>query len=242
MFVKICGTTNLPDAELAVELGANALGFIFAPSKRQVTVEQAAAITEFLPEGVERVGVFTEPDVDEIARAVREAGMTAIQMHWAYTPERVEAVRAAVGPSIPLWQVVGFAVDPSAGGAEDEESVRQVRGALLDRRLHVLLLDAVKQGRSGGQGVSFAWARARRVLNQVFHTLGRLPNAPDNDLPDLVVAGGLDADNVQEAIGAMWPWGVDVVSGVESRPGYKDPDRLRRFMEQVLLSRGGTRP
>ena len=78
MFVKICGTTNLADAQLAVELGADALGFIFAPSKRQVVATQVAAMTPQLPERILRVGVFTEPDAPEIMRIVEAADLDAV--------------------------------------------------------------------------------------------------------------------------------------------------------------------
>src|SRR5450631_152443 len=81
MWVKICGNTNLEDAALAAELGADAVGFVFAESKRQVTAAQVAAITPHLPEGVERVGVFYSRDVEEIAATVAEAGLTAVQLH-----------------------------------------------------------------------------------------------------------------------------------------------------------------
>ena len=81
MWVKICGNTNLEDAALAAKLGADAVGFVFAESKRQVTATQVAAITARLPAGVERVGVFYSHDAEEIAETVETAGLTAVQLH-----------------------------------------------------------------------------------------------------------------------------------------------------------------
>src|ERR1017187_5258554 len=81
MWVKICGNTNLEDAAHAARLGADAVGFVFAASKRQVTAAQVGAITPHLPFGVERVGVFYSHEPEEIARVVSDAGLTAVQLH-----------------------------------------------------------------------------------------------------------------------------------------------------------------
>ena len=231
MFVKICGTTNVQDALLSVELGAEALGFIFAPSKRHVEVEQVRDITRALPAGVERVGVFTEPEVAAIARAVREAGLSAVQMHWAYRPEVVEELAATLGDGVRLWQVVGFEVQPANLEGAERAFVEVLAAVLRDRRLAVVLLDSVKGGASGGQGVAFPWARVRELAEDA----GR-GSAGEADGPRVVLAGGLHAGNVAEAIAALEPEGVDVVSGVEAGPGKKSPERLGAFF---AAARGG---
>ncbi len=84
MWVKICANTNLADAQLAAELGADAVGFVFAPSKRQVNADQVAAITRNLPGPIARVGVFATRDAAEIARAVQLAGLSAVQLHGVF--------------------------------------------------------------------------------------------------------------------------------------------------------------
>ncbi len=231
MFVKICGTTNLPDAELAVELGADALGFIFAPSKRHVTLEEAASITRFLPSHVERVGVFGAPEAEEIARTVRDAHLHAAQMHWRYDATAVGAVRAAVGDRIRLWQVVGFEVDPRDQEEAERDFTQRLRAAMLDGRLSVVLLDAVKGGASGGLGETFSWGRAGAILNSARMAAAQAEQARGVALPRIMLAGGLNAENVQEAVAAIRPSGVDVVSGVEARPGVKSQDRMRSFTE-----------
>ncbi len=234
MFVKICGTTNLPDAELAVDLGADALGFIFAPSKRQVTVEQVAAITRFLPPSVERVGVFTEPDPLEIADTVREAGLTAVQMHWTYDRALVRALRSRLGEQVKLWQVVGYPAEPTLPAGTEAAFTTQLRDALLDRHLAVVLLDSVKNGQSGGQGIPFAWGRAFQAVELARAAVAaQLRGRSDQSTPSLLLAGGLHPENVGEAVRAMLPWGVDVVSGVELGPGRKHPERLKAFIEQA---------
>ena len=231
MFVKVCGTTNLLDAELAVELGANAVGFIFAPSKRRVTVEEAAAITHFLPTDVERVGVFTEANVERIAHAVRTAGLSAVQMHWAYDAGRVLALREALGTEVKLWQVVGVEATPPDEEPAGRDFFCLARAAMLDERLSVVLLDTVKDGASGGTGESFSWWGVQSTLRAARMAAAQAEEARGVVLPRIVLAGGLKAENLREAVAAIRPSGVDVVSGVEARPGMKSEDRLRAFLE-----------
>lgn len=231
MFVKICGTTNLPDAELAVELGADAVGFVFAAeSKRRVVIEQVAAIAAHLPDTVERVGVFTEPDVAEIARAVHEAGLTAVQMHFRHDAEFVSAFRRAVGQEIKLWQVIGVPACAEAFAAARDNVRAELVEALLDARISVVLLDSVKDGATGGLGVSLPWTAAGELVREAQAVALQAPGRGDGELPKVALAGGLNAANVKAAIAELRPWGVDAVSGVEISPGRKGPDRLRAFV------------
>ncbi len=231
MFVKICGTTNRADAELAVELGADAVGFIFAPSKRRVTVDQAAAMARFLPDGVERVGVFTDSDTEEIARTVRAVGLSAVQMHWAYDGDRVAALQDALGTGVRLWQVVGVAINPDDEEAAGRTFTRLLRAAMLDSRLAVVLLDAVKDGTSGGLGEAFSWWRVQSTLKAARVSATHTEQTAGVRLPRVVLAGGLKAENLRDAIAAIRPSGVDVVSGVEAQPGIKSCDKMTAFMK-----------
>lgn len=230
MFVKICGTTNLVDAELAVQLGAAAVGFIFAPSKRRVTVEQAASVVGFLPHSVERVGVFTVANADEIARTVRAVGLSAVQMHWAYDAGRIAALREALGAGVKLWQVVGVEVNPANREDAERVFIRLLRAAMLDARLAVVLLDTVKDGASGGLGETFSWWRVQSTLKLARMAAAHAEEERREPLPGVMLAGGLKAENLRDAIAAIRPSGVDVVSGVEARPGIKSEDRMRAFM------------
>jgi phosphoribosylanthranilate isomerase len=230
MFVKICGTTSLADAELAIELGADALGFIFAPSKRRVNVEQVAAITNKVTGNVLLVGVFTEPNVDEIVRTARKARLSAVQMHWPYNSQVVDEL-VDEADAFELWQVVGFPIDPVDQKDAEQQFGNELRAALLDGRLDCILLDAVKGGASGGMGQAFSWSRATEVVNRVTAEIRQ--REPERVLPHIVLAGGLRPENVAEAVRTLQPWGVDVVSGVEASPGKKSPDRLKAFMKAV---------
>ena len=237
MFVKICGTTSLADAEMALAEGADALGFIFAPSKRRVSVEQVREITSQLPRGVRLVGVFTEPGAEAIAHTVREAGLTAVQLHMAQDAALLEHLHAEFGTALELWQVVPFEIAPADPASPDNDNVegdaaehafrRAFLQALSEEHISVVLVDAAKAGASGGLGVSFPWKRAAAFIED---TMLQAVQSGKRDLPKVIVAGGLRPENVAEAVRALRPWGVDCVSGVEAEPGRKDRNRLTAFL------------
>ena len=215
MWVKFCANTNLDDALRAVELGADAVGFVFAPSKRQVTPAQVAEITTLLPLDVERVGVFTDHTPQAIADAVRQASLTAVQLHGGVEVERATELRTLLGPDIPLIHTVAWVIGDDDASADD---VRHQLNMLTagDR----VLIDAKYGAVSGGLGLSFDWQRAAGVLSE-FPSLR------------IIVAGGLRPENVAEAIATLKPYGVDVASGVERAPGQKDPEKLESFIRNA---------
>jgi len=212
MFVKICANTNLEDALLAAELGADAVGFVFAESKRRVNAEQVAAITAHLPAGVAKVGVFTSTNAYEIPSAAKAAGLTAVQLHSEFNPELITALHNA---DLKLFQVIDVREGASLAHLESA-----LRTALAHPYIEAALLDTSHGGTSGGTGKTFDWestaAIVRRIANE---TGGRV-----------IIAGGLRAANVGEAINAFQPWGVDVASGVEAFPGKKDVAKLKEFI------------
>lgn len=215
MWVKICANTNVDDALLAAELGADAVGFVFAQSKRQVTAEQVAAITPHLPDGMMKVGVFTSTDAVEILQAASIAGLDAVQLHSAFAPSLVEAICAGSGGRLKVILVVD--VPPEMPLEELRDSLTAV---LKHSYVLAALLDASHGGASGGTGKSFDWEKTAQVVREVQEaTQGKV-----------IVAGGLRAENVATAIQAFASWGVDVASGVEAVPGKKDPQRLREFL------------
>ncbi len=241
MFVKICGTTTLSDAQLAVELGADALGFIFAPSKRQVTAALVAAMAAELPKEILRVGVFTNPDSTEIVRTVEAAGLSAVQLHMPQSPALLEQLDHAFRGRVQLWQVVGVSApapkdnDSEEDKLEGDKLAAALHAALREPRLSVGLLDAVVGGLSGGLGCSFAWERVRPMLEAAQQAAESAATRLGYVPPKIVLAGGLDAANVAEAVHTLGPWGVDVVSGVESAPGRKDPLRLEAFLRAARM-------
>jgi phosphoribosylanthranilate isomerase len=215
LWIKICGNTSLEDALLAVEAGADAVGFVFAPSPRRVTVEQVAAIVPRLPAPVEKIGVFVDAALDEICTTVQICGLTGVQLHFEAGPELPAKLRERLGPQIRILRVVHF-------GAESVAQVaNQLAGHALNPHVDAVLMDSRTAAAVGGTGERFDWAEARKT---VFGRAGELR---------MVAAGGLNPANVAEAIAMLRPWGVDVVSGVEAAPGKKDPARVREFVARA---------
>ncbi|MCU1463286.1 MAG: phosphoribosylanthranilate isomerase [Acidimicrobiales bacterium] len=193
MFVKVCGTTSEEDALLAVAMGADAVGFVFAPSPRQVHPQLVADIVKRLPPDILTVGVFRDEQPERIAQIANGAGLRAVQLHGHETPEQAWWVRQRVP-----FLIQAFASgDPTIGRA-------------ADYRADALLIDAP----SPGSGQVFDWRLADGV--------------PAGQR--LILAGGLDPDNVADAIASARPWGVDAVTGLESAPGRKDPRKVRAFV------------
>lgn len=193
MFVKICGITNEEDALLSVALGADAVGFIFAPSTRQVASGAVARITARLPGEVMTIGVFRDSLPERVIEVVTAAGVKGVQLHGRETPEQVALIRPHVH----------FLIKAFAAGSPMLEHASEYEA-------DAILVDAPNPG----SGRMFDW----RLLEGV------------PPVQRLILAGGLDPDNVGEAIRQVRPWGVDVNSGVESSEGHKDHRRLRAFL------------
>jgi phosphoribosylanthranilate isomerase len=214
-WVKICGNTSLPDAQLAIEHGADAVGFVFAESRRRVTPEHVATITSHLPKNVERVGVFYSRDAAEIASVVQQAGLTAAQLHGGLDLGLIERLRERLGKQFGLIQTLHWVVGSDSAQQLTEELREIAASGLVDR----VLVDSRVGSAGGGTGVAFDWKAAGRVLREAPSQLR------------IIAAGGLRPENVGEAIRELNPWGVDVASGVEAGPGEKDPEKLRAFLQ-----------
>jgi phosphoribosylanthranilate isomerase len=222
MFIKICANTNIEDARLAAELGVDAVGFVFAPSKRRVVPERVEEIVRELPPGVEKVGVFATDDPYEIEHYVACVGLTVAQIHGAFDAELVRALSAEFGGELKIIQTVAYAVDAADRRDADERFERTLVKVFEEPAVWAVLIDAEKSGASGGLGVAFDWAHVAEIVQQAIGA--REPQ------PRVILAGGLNAENVTQAIAALKPWGVDVASGVEASAGKKDAERLRAFV------------
>jgi phosphoribosylanthranilate isomerase len=226
MWIKICANTTLEDAQLAASLGADALGFVFAPSRRRVTAEQVAEMTSRLPAGVERVGVFQTQDADEIVRTVEQADLTAIQLHGGVDSALSGRLRDRLGSRVELIQTVHWVVD--ASGESAESVAKQLREIAAAGAVNRVLADSKVAEALGGTGVPFDWGAAREIFSA---NVGGLK---------LIIAGGLRPENVAQAIQVLKPWGVDVASGVENEPGRKSPERLAAFIRNVRQAHSTT--
>ena len=215
-WIKICGTTNLDDALAATEAGANALGFVFAPSPRRISPRDAARITAALPAKVEKLGVFVNQSVDLVLDTVEKAGLTGVQLHGEEDVRYARQLQQKNGQLRIIRAIslrdVGDGKGKGLAVATQEEAARI---------FSALLLDSGSGSRRGGTGSTFGWQEAApmaRLFAKKF---------------PLIIAGGLNAENVAKALRIFQPWGVDVVSGVERAPGEKDPAKLRAFIAAV---------
>jgi phosphoribosylanthranilate isomerase len=229
IWIKICGNTSLEDALMAVEAGvptdrpssvgweagADAVGFVFAPSPRRVTPAQVAAITPHLPPAVEKIGVFVDAALEEIVSTVQLCGLTGVQLHFDAEYDLPARLHERLGSEVRILRVIHFSAE-SAG-----QHTAQIAAYDQDPHVDAVLVDSRTAAAIGGTGVAFAWEAARATL------------FPDANARKRIAAGGLNPDNVAEAIAALRPWGVDAVSGVEAAPGRKDPDKVREFIRRA---------
>jgi phosphoribosylanthranilate isomerase len=212
-WVKLCGTTDLHDAELSVAAGTDALGFIFAPSPRRIAIAEAAEIIARLPDGIEKIGVFVNQTPAHVAEVAQQAGLSGVQLHGDEPVEQMPEFRRALGERriIKTLQARDILKAP-----ERLAEYLAARGSI-----DAILLDSGSALQRGGTGTPFAWQEVAPFAAAVRAAM------------PLIVAGGLNPQNVAKAIQLFAPWGVDVVSGVESEPGKKDEARLRDFVAAV---------
>jgi phosphoribosylanthranilate isomerase len=208
--IKICGVTRIEDAARIAAAGADFIGLNFWPrSKRHVDLERAAALAAAVrgagPAKV--VGVFVDAGAGEIAAVHARVDLDILQLHGAETPQDAAAAASAAGR--PVWKAI------AAGGPGDLEHLEAWPIGPIGP-IAAILLDTPTPGK-GGSGERFDWSLARAA--RLRHPARRL-----------VLAGGLHAGNVADAIAAVQPWGVDVASGVEAAPGIKDTGKVAAFI------------
>src|SRR5262249_38045572 len=223
-WIKICGITNLEDALVASEAGADALGFVFyAESPRRVEAHEVRAMIEQLPHAIEKIGVFVDADHREILRLAEKARLSGVQLH----------ARHANAPKLPpddrtfldLDCYIGVPATLFPNGNHEFDTAGIPFGSRRGgERMRAILLDSGTLSQPGGTGRTFDWKSSGTA-----EIVNRIRSAGWN----LIVAGGLRAENVREAMTLLHPWGVDVSSGVESRPGEKDPEKVRAFIRAV---------
>jgi phosphoribosylanthranilate isomerase len=206
-WIKICATTSVEDALASVAAGADALGFIFAPSARRILPAQAREISDQLPENIERVGVFANESATIMRAIVEQAGLTAVQLHGQETPEFVAGLfpRGGRGRRIGVIKTI-------LANNEFETKLALFCG-------HRECVDTILVDSGAGSGRLFDWHKIQPLIH------GRTLR--------FIIAGGLNPDNVSVAMQKFSPWGVDVVSGVERGPGRKDPEKLKAFVAAV---------
>ena len=215
--VKICGITNVDDARVVAQAGADAVGLNFYPkSPRYVTAEKARQIVDALPERIVKVGLFVNAAAEEICQTFDRLGLDLIQLHGDEPPEFFGELRGRA--AMRAFRLGESGVDRMCRYLDD------CRRLACEPRL--VLVDACVEGAYGGTGQLADW-----------EALKAYPF--DATPPPLVLAGGLKPDNVAEAIRAVCPAAVDTASGVESSPGRKDPVAVEAFVCAAREAFGG---
>jgi len=252
-WIKICGITNLDDGLAASDAGANALGFVFYPqSPRHVSLETARSIVAKVPLQMERVGVFVNETVEHVRDAVKQVGLTAVQLHGDESTEFSRALFQGLGNGLPRrtifrsypTKIFDAPADQSAGWDPVAAGLVEPDEAYIGKRVHkihvakngdlFLETHGFRPGVISGVLLDSSNDERRGGTGETFDWERVQPWAGIiNSISKLIVAGGLHPGNVQEAIHLLHPWGVDVSSGVEREPGKKDARRVRAFVEAV---------
>lgn len=204
--IKMCGMTQEKDVEAGVNLGLDALGFIFyEKSPRNVFPDFVRAVVSKIPPFVNCVGVFVDRDLEEVVEIVEYCGLSHAQLHGKENPKYCERLERFASP---CHVIKAFRV----GDRSTKEDFTS-----YDELVHGYLLDTYVKGNAGGTGSSFDWSIVKNLELQ----------------RPMILAGGLSVDNVEEAIGSVSPFGVDVNSGVEIEPGIKDHLKITAFVRKV---------
>lgn len=204
---KICGITRVEDAITAVDHGADAIGLVFyAPSPRNVAIEQAAEIANRIPAFVTVVGLFVNAEPDFVREIISRVKLDLLQFHGDETPQQC----ASYG--LPFIKAIRVKSDTNLVQCAKDFSASKA-----------LLLDTFTDGVAGGTGHVFDW-------NLIPVSLGK----------PIILAGGLNAQNVAQAISQVKPYAVDVSGGVELSKGIKDAAKIAAFMQQVYIKQGNT--
>jgi phosphoribosylanthranilate isomerase len=213
--VKVCGITNIRDARVAVEAGADALGFIFVENTpRFVTPADVGPIVRQLPPFVTPVGVFWDHPAGHVKAVAEACGLRALQFHGDEPPEDLADY------ALPVIKTVKM---PPASTLEGLPEYRMHDRAQILRYRHVaaaILLDSAARWSEGETREPLEWTLARTIVSHG----GPTP---------IILSGGLTPDTVGRAVAVVRPYAVDVNSGVEASPGRKDPDKVRRFVDEA---------
>lgn len=201
--IKICGMTNTEDAVAAAELGADAVGFVFAPSPRQISPEKAREIIMALPPLIQTVGVFVDEDPEKVTSIAAFSHLDLLQFHGKESPAYCHRFGQRVIKAVRVQNQNGL------------EGCSQYSGVVA-----ALLLDTYVSGRPGGTGLTFDWNLALKAKRY----------------GPIILAGGLNPNNVASAISAVKPYAVDASSGLEQKPGVKDHEKMARFIQTVRVT------
>lgn len=199
--IKICGITNEEDGLAAAKFGADALGFVFAPSPRRISVERAREIIKVLPPLVQTVGVFVNEDPEKVLSTAAACGLDILQFHGDESAAYCSSFDRRVIKAVRLQS------------RDDLDKLSKYVNVV-----DALLLDTYVPNKLGGTGITFDWTLAVKARRY-----GRI-----------ILAGGLNPENVAAAISMVKPYAVDASSGLEQSPGAKDHEKMAQFMREAI--------
>jgi len=214
--VKICGIKNAADRDCVVSSGANAIGFVveIQRSKRNISREEARSLIQGLPPFITSV-IVTEPEsAKEAADLAKDTGADAIQIHGTLSPEDLKALKEVIPQKIIAAAGVNSKESRKEGNMGFEGEVRR-----FARFSDAILLDTVSGDKLGGTGEVHDWDLSSKLVREL-----KVP---------VVLAGGLDPENVAEAVKKVRPYAVDVSSGVETNCA-KDHQKITSFVREVM--------
>ncbi len=208
--IKLCGLTRIEDVTQAVAVGADAIGLVFyAPSPRYVAPETAARLVEALPPMVSTVGLFVNADLGEVTEVLRRVPLSLLQFHGDETPAQCREIAEAV--QRPFMRALRIRPDATAADLLESQAAYRTASPLFSG----LLLDTWSDA-YGGTGKVFDWSL---IPEEIAH--------------QAVLSGGLNVQNVTDAVRQVRPYAVDVSSGIESAKGIKDTALMRAFVSAV---------
>ena len=215
--VKVCGITSLEDARVCVDAGADALGFIFVENTpRFVTPALVAPIVRQLPPFVTPVGVFWDHPAGHVKAVAEACGLRALQFHGDERPEDLE------GYGLPVIKTIKMPPARTIAGLPEYRAKEFFEAFGFQKVASAVLLDSAARWSEGRGRDPIEWTLAAQMV-------ARFALRPL--LPRVILSAGLTPESVGRAIAVVKPYAVDVNSGVEARPGRKDPDKVRRFIE-----------
>jgi phosphoribosylanthranilate isomerase len=218
--VKVCGITNLDDALMAVDAGADALGFIFVENTpRFVTPKEVEPIIWRLPPFVTPVGVFWDHPAGHVKAVAEACGLRALQFHGEEAPQDL------AGYNVPVIKTIKMQPSTTVEGALEYRVRDSFTILLYSKVVTAVLLDSAARWSEGEAREPVEWRIAARLVHWQTRPVGRPIS--------VILSGGLTPDNVARAVAVVRPHAVDVNSGVETQLGKKDPDKVRRFVAEV---------
>lgn len=209
--IKICGLSRSCDIEYVNQYMPDYAGFVFAKSRRQVSLEKAKKLIEKLDRNIKTVGVFVNEDIFTVKNTAERLGLDILQFHGNEDSEYCSNFA-----DFTVWKAVSIKVDLRDKNLQNSAKYKNQIDEIDKYDLDAILLDSSIKGVSGGTGISFDW----KIISEL------------NIKKKLVLAGGLNQDNVRQAVNELQPYAVDVSSGVET-DDVKDLKKIKSFIEKV---------